>query len=256
MTGDKKNRILVVDDEINVCKSIKMAIQGDDCEIDTALSGEEALKKNQEKAYDLVVTDLMMPGISGLDLLKSILKESPDTRVIMITGYPTIKTAVESVKSGAFDYIPKPFTPKDLRDIASRALKAASPSQEKKEEQAPQLPPGCFYLSGFSWLRKEEENQAVVGIMYDFIKTLAGVTGLETPPVQKNIYQGEAIARILDKDGRIHRVWSPVSGRIIEINPLIQKNLNWLKESPYDKGWLMRLEMIRPQEDLTGLEKS
>ncbi|MBM3284752.1 MAG: response regulator, partial [Candidatus Aminicenantes bacterium] len=111
MHEKNKKRILVVDDEITVCKSIRQAILTEDCTVDTALSGEEALKKEETGPYELIITDLMMPGISGLDLLKQLKKTHPGVTVIMVTGYPTIRTAVESVKLGAFDYLPKPFTP-------------------------------------------------------------------------------------------------------------------------------------------------
>ncbi len=256
MNSRINHRILVVDDEISVCKSIKMAIQDEQYDIDTALSGEEALKKNGETAYDLVITDLMMPGISGLELLKALLKNHPEVRVIMITGYPTIKTAVESVKFGAFDYIPKPFTPKDLRDIVARALQAKRTGEEKKEPPALQIPPGYYFLSGFAWLKQEENNQAVIGIMHEFIKSIEGIKKVDIPPVNKNIYQGEALARVIDDKDRIHRIWSPASGRIIEVNTLLPDNLNWLIEKPYDKGWLIRMDMFRPEEDLKELEKS
>ncbi len=101
MSTTGKKKILVVDDEITVCKSIRQAILSDENEVDMALSGEEALIKDKEKKYDLVITDLMMPGISGLDLLKEIKAHHPEVKVVMITGYPTIKTAVESIKNGS-----------------------------------------------------------------------------------------------------------------------------------------------------------
>jgi YesN/AraC family two-component response regulator len=256
MSDRNKSRILVVDDEITVCKSIKMAIQDDQYEIDTALSGEEALQKNKESAYDLVITDLMMPGISGLDLLKALQKDHPDILVIMITGYPTIRTAVESVKFGAFDYIPKPFTPKDLRDIIARSLKINRAAPEKKEKASPLIPPGYFYLTGFAWIKRENANKALVGIMHEFITSLGGIKRVDIPPVNKNIYQGEVLTRITDDKDRIHRVWSPASGRIIEVNSFLSENLYWLTESPYDKGWLMRMALFRPEEDLKELKKA
>ncbi len=124
MTGSPKKRILIVDDEVNVCKSIRQALLCDDYEIDTALSGEEALTKEGEKAYDVFVVDLMMPGISGLDLLQSLKSKSPAAKVIMITGYPTSKNTVQSMQLGAFDYLPKPFLPSDLRNLIARALES------------------------------------------------------------------------------------------------------------------------------------
>jgi len=93
-------------------------------EVDMALSGEEALKKEDEKKYDVIVADLMMPGLSGIDLLKALKAKNSGARVIMITGYPTMKTTVQSMQIGAFDYLPKPFLPNELRSLVARALMA------------------------------------------------------------------------------------------------------------------------------------
>jgi len=133
MTGPNKKRILVVDDEITVCKSIRQALVNDEYEVDMALSGEEALKKEDDKKYDVVVADLMMPGLSGIDLLKALKAKDSAAKVIMITGYPTMKTTVQSMQIGAFDYLPKPFLPTELRSVVARALQAAE--QESQAEK-------------------------------------------------------------------------------------------------------------------------
>jgi DNA-binding NtrC family response regulator len=123
MTADPvKRRILVVDDEITVGKSIGQALACDDYEIDTALSGAEALQKEGEKKYNVIIADLMMPGLSGLDLLASLRRLGSAARVIVVTGYPTMKTTVQSMQSGAFEYLPKPFLPSELRSAVARAL--------------------------------------------------------------------------------------------------------------------------------------
>jgi DNA-binding NtrC family response regulator len=123
MTADPvKRRILVVDDEITVGKSISQALASDDYEIDTALSGAEALQKEGLKKYDVIIADLMMPGLSGLDLLASLRRLGSAARVIVVTGYPTMKTTVQSMQSGAFEYLPKPFLPAELRSAVARAL--------------------------------------------------------------------------------------------------------------------------------------
>jgi DNA-binding NtrC family response regulator len=120
-----KRKILIVDDERSVAQSIALALAGDAVEIETVLSGEDALIRTAAVKYDLVICDLMMPGLSGLDLLKSLREYRPQTPVLMITGYPTVKTAEESLKMGAVAYITKPFTPADIRSAAARALEPA-----------------------------------------------------------------------------------------------------------------------------------
>jgi DNA-binding NtrC family response regulator len=125
MTADPvKRRILVVDDEITVGKSISQALASDDYEVETALSGAEALQKEGQKKYDVIIADLMMPGLSGLDLLASLRRLGSAAKVIVVTGYPTMKTTVQSMQSGAFEYLPKPFLPAELRSAVARALAA------------------------------------------------------------------------------------------------------------------------------------
>lgn len=133
MTGQNKKRILIVDDEVTVCKSIRQALMNDEYEVDMALSGEEALKKEADRKFDVIVADLMMPGLSGIDLLKALKAKDSGAKVIMITGYPTMKTTVQSMQIGAFDYLPKPFLPTELRSLVARALQ--SPGREAGEGQ-------------------------------------------------------------------------------------------------------------------------
>lgn len=122
MTKPGKSRILVVDDERTVCKSIRQVLLGEDCEVDMALSGEEALRMDAERPYDVLIVDLMMPGISGLDLLKSLKARNPAARVIMVTGYPTMRNTLQAMQLGAMDFLPKPFLPATLRGLVAKAL--------------------------------------------------------------------------------------------------------------------------------------
>jgi len=124
MAEAEKRKILVVDDEDTVCRSIKKALQREDYDIDVALSGEDGLKMQQQKDYDVIIVDLMMPGLNGMDLLKALKTISPAVQVVMITGYPTMKNTLQAMQIGAFDFLPKPFLPYDLRNLVTRALAA------------------------------------------------------------------------------------------------------------------------------------
>ena len=119
-------RILVVDDEMIVCESCKRILDEEGYEVETSLSGQEAFEKIKESVFDIVITDLKMPTIDGMDVLKYIRKDYPDTIVIMITGFSTVETAVEAMKLGAFDYIPKPFTPDEVSVVVKKALEKRS----------------------------------------------------------------------------------------------------------------------------------
>jgi DNA-binding NtrC family response regulator len=115
-------RILVIDDELIVCESCQRILEEEGLEVEIALSGAEAFAKMKENPFDIVITDLKMPGMDGMEVLRTIRKEYPDTFVIMITGFSTVETAVEAMKLGAFDYIPKPFTPDEVSIVVKKAI--------------------------------------------------------------------------------------------------------------------------------------
>jgi DNA-binding response OmpR family regulator len=118
--------ILVVDDEISVNNNIRKILGKNGFQVDQAVTKEEALEKINQQLYKLVLLDLRMPGVSGLDLLRAISKVQPLARVIIITGYASIETAIETARIGAVDYLPKPFTPDELRNVAERAYTLAA----------------------------------------------------------------------------------------------------------------------------------
>ena len=257
MNTKNKKKILIVDDEINVCKSIRQAIICDEYSIDTALSGEEAINKENENNYDLVITDLMMPGISGMELLNSLKARRPEITIIIVTGYPTIRTAVESVKIGAFDYLAKPFTPKELRSLVTRAFMTQDIKEKsEKAPKAPEMPEDLTLMHGHTWIKRENKNSALVGIVYGFIKSINTISEIELPALNKNLFQGEVCVRIVDEAGQVHRVWSPLSGKVKDIHEELRDNPKVLMESPYEEGWLFRIESPGLEEELKTLKIS
>jgi len=133
MTNEK---ILVVDDERTVCNSINKILSRKGYSVDKSLNAEEAMIKINNNKYDLVITDMRMPKVSGIELLELIKKYYPELEVVMITGYPSVDTAVEAMKLGASDYLSKPFTPNELIEIAENALekRKLKPEESKKVE--------------------------------------------------------------------------------------------------------------------------
>jgi DNA-binding NtrC family response regulator len=117
-----KGRILVIDDEEIIRESCRRVLEPAGHQVDTAASGGEGLQVLTTEAIDLVLTDLKMPDMDGIEVLRTIKQDWPDVEVIIITGYQTVDTAVKSIKLGAFDYIEKPFTPDALISAVSKAL--------------------------------------------------------------------------------------------------------------------------------------
>jgi len=121
-----KIAILVVDDEAVIRDGLQRTLTGDRFEVETCKSGHAAIELLQEREYDLIITDLKMPGMNGIEVLKAVKGLQPDIPVIMITGYATVDTAVEAMKNGATDYITKPFTPQQILEKIDRSLEQRS----------------------------------------------------------------------------------------------------------------------------------
>ena len=119
MTGVK---VLIVDDEAVIRKGLCRVMEARGYQAETSESGFEAVEKLQKEPFSIVVTDLKMPGMDGIEVLKAIKILQPDVPVIIVTGYSTVGTAVDAMKHGAFDYISKPFTPEQMIEMVEKAL--------------------------------------------------------------------------------------------------------------------------------------
>jgi DNA-binding NtrC family response regulator len=119
-----KHSVLVVDDEPIVCHSVRKILAKQSCAVDEVFDVDAALQKMRLQKYDLVLLDLKMPKRSGMEVLRSIKRQWPDLPVVIITGHGTIETAIEATKLGAFNFVPKPFTPSELAKVAVEAIAA------------------------------------------------------------------------------------------------------------------------------------
>ena len=117
-----KGRILIIDDEEILRTSCRRILEPEGYSVKTAANGSDGFTLLKNNAIDLVITDLMMPDMDGIEVLRKIRETWPDTEVIIMTGYGTVKTAVRAMKIGVFDYIEKPFNPEDLLSITAKAL--------------------------------------------------------------------------------------------------------------------------------------
>lgn len=118
----ERARILIVDDEVAICRSCARILVDDGYAVETCHTGQNALEKYRSTPCDVVFLDLKMPGITGMEALERLHEMDPNIIAVVITGYATIESAVESIKKGAFDFLPKPFTPDELRLITDRAV--------------------------------------------------------------------------------------------------------------------------------------
>ncbi|OQX56675.1 MAG: hypothetical protein B5M53_00195 [Candidatus Cloacimonas sp. 4484_209] len=252
--------ILIVDDELVICKSCKKILEQTGHIVDYVLTGKEALKSVEEKKYEVIITDLKMPEINGMELLESVKKKRENVDVIMITGYATIETAVQAMKLGAYDYIPKPFTPEELRSVVSRVLEKRKVIEEERLAEERDLirfeytmPGDLYYLPEHAWVKIENSSLVRIGIDDVFIRSIGEIVEIKLPTKGKTLEQGKLCAEIKDMRGNIHKMWSPVSGEVLEINQDVIKDYSVVKIDPYGSGWFLRIIPSHLGEDLKNL---
>jgi len=124
LTGKNQHKILVVDDERSMREFLEILLSKEGYQVFLAGSGEEACRMLDQEHFDLLITDIKMKDINGIDVLKRAKEISPDSIVIMISAFATAETAVEAMKEGAYDYIPKPFKVNEFKKIVRDALEA------------------------------------------------------------------------------------------------------------------------------------
>jgi DNA-binding NtrC family response regulator len=176
----EKKKVLVIDDEQIVLDSVSQILIDDNYEVDVSLSGREGLDWAIERPYDIILTDIRMPDIGGMRVLRDIKRVKSSLPVVIITGYATTKSAVQAMKLGAAEYIEKPFEPEQLLDAVARALGISPEVEEQglihKEEMAKVLERA---ESDDEFFAKLLENGADALDEYDLTKAekLAIVTG-------------------------------------------------------------------------------
>jgi DNA-binding NtrC family response regulator len=130
----KKKKALVIDDEQVVLDSVSKIMTAENYEVDVSLSGREGVNQALQRDYDIVLTDIRMPDIGGMRVLRDVKRAKPSLPVVMITAYASVQSSVQAMKLGAADYLEKPFTPDQLIKAVASALDRAA--TEPPEEQA------------------------------------------------------------------------------------------------------------------------
>lgn len=128
-----RNKILIIDNEKRMCHVLKVALEKDGYQVDLAFDGEEAIAKIKKSEYQVLVTDLKMPGKDGMAVLEAAKELTPDTEVIMMTAYATAQTAIEAMRNGAYDYLIKPFEIDELRLKVKQIIQQGKLRVENRE---------------------------------------------------------------------------------------------------------------------------
>jgi CheY-like chemotaxis protein len=259
-------RILAVDDEAIVLDSFRKILVAAGYAIDTVESGREALGLVQKHTYDFVFTDLKMPEMDGLDVVKGVKHYSPESDVVVITGYATIESAVNAMKWGAMDYVQKPFTEDELVEFTKKCLYRRQDRQQKRlpstvrvvtTDRPPAhefgLPGGVFISPGHVWASVTAPGMVRLGLD-DFARKMIGrIDAIELPAKGALIKRGERLFSIR-QGGRVAILNAPISGRVQELNADLPHHLDWLQRRPYEQGWVCSMKPEHLADELGQLK--
>lgn len=263
---DEKFDILVVEDEPVVLDAIRKIVESEHIEMDEALDAERALSKLKRNTYTLIICDLMLPRISGLDLIQTIKKEFPCVPVVVITGYATLEKALQSFKIGSFDFIPKPFDTEVFLGVIYRGLNYSRAIQKKGPGQRTfsHFPDatgmagstGLLYCLGcHAWIKFEEMGTALIGVGETFPGMMDDLSHWEILVSREEIIQGKCCAQFVTKDGLVNMFWAPLSGKIEATNEDLDKDIQLINTDPCDRGWLFRIAPYNFDEEAKHLTR-
>jgi len=262
-----KAKILAVDDEEIILSSFRKILVLDGYSVDTVETGQEALGLIQKNHYDFVFTDLKMPAMSGEDVCKSVKHLRPDIDVIIITGYASVDSAVETMKFGAMDYVEKPFTEDELLAMAkkfrikreerlSKQLKTrveiVHSTDEAKDTIPFIIPGGVFISKGHCWASINANGNVDVGID-DFANKIVGkIEDIDLPNLGMEVQKGQHLFSLKQRKSSIP-FNSPVSGKVRWTNKALLEDLDRLELSPYDKNRICSIEASHLDKELQEL---
>ncbi|MDZ7290240.1 MAG: response regulator [candidate division KSB1 bacterium] len=264
-----KAKILAVDDETIVLDSFRKILVMAGYSVDTVETGKEAIGLVRKNDYDFVFTDLKMPEMDGLEVTKAVKHLRPDIDVIVITGYATIKSAVEAMKYGAMDYVQKPFTEDELVDFVNKSLIRRQDKLERQIKPKVHLvtpsvgesaskhefnvPAGIFISPAHAWARIELNGLVRVGIDDFAQKTIGQIEAVELPLRGQQVEKGDPLFSIKQGHRRVV-IPSPISGKIASINSELLDRPELIKMKPYELGWVCSLEPANLSADLQTLK--
>ena len=267
--NDPKARILAVDDEAIVLDSFRKILVIAGYSVDTVETGKEAVGLVRKNDYDFVFTDFKMPEMDGVEVTKAVKHLRPDVDVVLITGYASIESAVETMKFGAMDYVEKPFTADELTALVNKLLirrqarleaerlpeiRLITPSVTESDSRREfNVPAGVFVSPSHSWVSLALNGMVRIGIDDFTQKILGRIDSVELPGTGRIVTKGDPLFSIRQGDLSLS-VPSPVNGRVADVNSKLLDNPELIKLKPYDLGWFCRIEPTKLAGDLKEMK--
>jgi CheY-like chemotaxis protein/glycine cleavage system H lipoate-binding protein len=258
VTLDKPEaRILAVDDEPAILDSFRKVLVLGGYNVDTVENGNEALGLIRDRDYDFVFTDLKMPGMNGVELTRAVKHLRPDIDVVVITGFATIDTAVETVRAGAMDYVEKPFTEDELLAFVRKALIQRQERLDRGRKPTIRLvragmkangsgleldvPAGVFVSPQHAWVQLALNGMVRTGVDDLLRKVFGPPDAIELPATGQQVRRGQTLFTLRYGD-HTTPIPAPVSGRVMAVNKEHDEHPEWLSVKPFELSWLCEME--------------
>lgn len=249
-TQSQASRVLVIDDEDVVHASLRKILSRLGYGVEGVLSAQEGLSRLEQDRFDLIITDLMMPQMNGIELLQELRRRRCTTPVLMVTGYPTIRTAVQAMRLGAVDYVAKPFTRKELLSPVKRALRIEDEPTDTLPGESPNIdalvPGTVMFLPHHAWAKFEQDGTFLVGVEQSFLRATGAITTITPPEDVEMVEQGFVGLVLTNGEGDAHGVAMPLSGRVVDVNHAAFDDLATVTADT----WLLRVLPSQLAEEL------
>jgi len=249
-------RLLVVDDEEAICEGCRRILSRQGFAVDKVSDPREGLSRATADDYAAILLDIKMPEMSGLDFLSKLREARQDIPVILMTGFPSVPTAVSAISLGAAGYVTKPFTPEEITQAVHRfahqgrtmGLDVSLP-QETATVTAQLAPATPIKFWHDAWAQQTPESAYRCGAV------LAGVAAEQVesvclPKIGEVIYQGLPMAQVTTTAGHVRTVVAPLTGVVEAVNPSVAGDPHAVASDPCGNGWLAEIHATRDDDEL------
>lgn len=244
--------VLVVEDDRVVLGAVAGLCRSEGLAVDECAGVAEAEARSSATAYRLAIVDVMLPERSGFELLRAVRARQTPLPTVMISGYATAEMAVEALRLGAFDFLPKPFDVPELLGVVGRALRWGERLAVGRGAEPETAGERRYFLGGHSWAALDSEGTATLGAAETFHRLLGEVAGIELPAVGDHLVQGQKLAA-LEAGDELHRIWAPLGGLVVAVNAELGGAAGLVDSAPFGGGWLVRIVPSDPGSELPAL---
>ena len=249
-----ERKLLVVDDEEVVCQACRRIFSRQGFQVETHTDARQGLVKATENDYAIILLDIKMPHMDGIQFLERLREKKPDVPVLIITGYPSIPNAAAAMRLGACDYVTKPFTSEEVTWGMQRVLNMQHVLNDEGETVAQEREAVVTAMANIetlfwdeSWVQLAVDGSALVGAVLPGLHG-ASITGIRMPKIGEVVYQGLPLAGVSLSGKPMLVIPSPISGVVAEVNSLVAHRPQLLASDPCGEGWIAGICATRHEE--------